>query len=97
MFAVAGAAILLLFRIDKQRLEVGHPGVRHRRLPGRILGPAVRQRLAYTNNMGWEKIVEFHKTLLFPDTFTWVLVLAVHQRDRVGLTAPAPPACSSRR
>src|SRR5439155_25742920 len=91
MFAVGGAALLLLFRIDRQRLKWAIPVfATGGGLAGFWVLPFLR-RIAYTNDMGWEKIVDFRKTL-FPDTFTWVLVLAllsvivsVLMRQRTGL------------
>ena len=75
-FAVAGAAVLTVQRLGRRRLLWA----------GSVLaaGGAVAafwvvpflMRLPYTNDMGWEKIRAFHKTLL-PGSDRWVLLLAL--------------------
>ena len=76
IFAVGGAALLLLFRFDRHRLKWAVPVFATGGALAGFWAIPFLLRLPYTNDMGWEKIVDYRKTL-FPDSFTWVLVLAL--------------------
>ena len=92
LFALAGAAVLTLMRLDRRRLRWT--------LSAAAAGGAVAgfwvlpflARLAYTTDMGWEKITTYRTTLL-PGDLRWVapplalvvtvpLLLVLHHRLR---------------
>ncbi|HEX2192596.1 MAG TPA: hypothetical protein VHH09_05340 [Acidimicrobiales bacterium] len=75
LFALAGAAVILLLR----------PGVARLKFTVTLLGVGgllamfwvlpFYKRLPYTNNMGWEKLTEYQKNL-FPSNLRWIVALA---------------------
>ena len=75
IFALAGAAVILLLR----------PGVARLKFTVTVLGVGgllaafwtlpFYMRLPYTNNMGWEKLTEYQKNL-FPSNIRWIVALA---------------------
>jgi hypothetical protein len=74
-FALAGAAVLTVFRLDRRRL-------RYLLSVGAVAGLLAAfwvlpflARIAYTNDMGWEKIVTYREEL-FPADLRWLLLLA---------------------
>lgn len=76
MFAVGAAGVLLLLRWDGRRLwYLVTVGAAAAAVVGFWAVPFVVN-LPYTNDMGWEKITEYFRTL-FPGHMTWVLPLAV--------------------
>ncbi|MDP9070374.1 MAG: 6-pyruvoyl-tetrahydropterin synthase-related protein [Actinomycetota bacterium] len=74
-FAVAGAAVLTAFRLDRRRLRyvLGVGGVAG--LLAAFWVIPFLFRLPYTNDMGWEKIVTYRKEL-FPHDLRWLVLLA---------------------
>ena len=76
LFALLGAAVLTLMRLDRRRLRW--------MVTAGLAGGAVTAfwvlpfltRLAYTTDMGWEKITTYRKSLL-PADLHWVVALAL--------------------
>ena len=74
-FAIGGAIVLTLMRLDRRRLQWA--------LPVLVVGGALIAfwalpfylRLPYATNMGYEKITNYAATL-FPGKDTWLFVLA---------------------
>ncbi len=91
-FAVGGAVVMLVFRPDRRRIWwLGTAG-----LTGALIAAfwsfPFFMRLAYTNDMGWEKLVTY-RTNLFPGSTSWLLFLAaagalaaIFRRRRTGTT-----------
>jgi hypothetical protein len=91
-FAVGGAVVMLVFRPDRRRFWwLATAG-----LTGALLAAfwsfPFFARLAYTNDMGWEKLVTYRKNL-FPGSLQWLLVIAaagalaaIFRRRRTGTT-----------
>jgi hypothetical protein len=75
IFAVGGAGLLLLFRIDRHRLKWAIPVFFTGGALASFWAVPFLLRLPYTNDMGWEKITDF-RTTLFPSSFMWVVALA---------------------
>ncbi|HUQ39426.1 MAG TPA: hypothetical protein VM030_04680 [Acidimicrobiales bacterium] len=75
-FALAGMFVLLVLRFDRRRtgwlLTVGAVGA----LLAAFWVLPFMARIAYTNDMGWEKLVTYRKTL-FPPGVRWVPWVAV--------------------
>ncbi|HZQ26791.1 MAG TPA: hypothetical protein VFA94_03730, partial [Acidimicrobiales bacterium] len=75
-FALIGAALLLALRFDRQRLKWA--------LPVFLVGGALvafwvipfLMRIAYTNDMGWEKLTAYRSNLV-PHNDRWVALLAL--------------------
>jgi hypothetical protein len=91
LFALAGAALLLLLRPQPSRWKFGITILGVGGLLAAFWSFPFLMRLPYTNNMGWEKITEYGKHL-FPGNLRWLLVMAivgavasVAHRRRVGL------------
>jgi len=76
MFAVAGAVLLLLFRLDRHRLRWAAPALATAGALAAFWVVPFVLRIAYTNDMGWEKIVKWQDSL-FPSNLLWVVYLAV--------------------
>ncbi|HEX9530578.1 MAG TPA: 6-pyruvoyl-tetrahydropterin synthase-related protein, partial [Acidimicrobiales bacterium] len=75
-FALAGWAVLTLMRPARRTLWwTASTGVVGGALVGFWAVPFLA-RLAYTNDMGWEKITTYHKTLL-PASLDWLVALAL--------------------
>ena len=91
MFALAGAALLLLLRPQPSRWRFGVGVLGVGGLLAAFWSFPFLVRLPYTNNMGWEKITAYGENL-FPDNLRWLVLMAavgavtsVMHRRRTGL------------
>jgi hypothetical protein len=75
MFALAGAALLLLLRPGLARLKFTVTVLVVGGLLAAFWTLPFYMRLPYTNNMGWEKLTEYQKNL-FPPNIRWIVALA---------------------
>lgn len=76
IFAVVGAAILLLLKLDRRRIRyLATVGALALALAGFWAIPFIA-RLPYSNDMGWTKVTEYFKAL-FPAHFRLFFVLAI--------------------
>ena len=90
-FALAGAAVLTVFRLDRHRLRylLGFGTVAG--LLAAFWVVPFLARIAYTNDMGWEKIVTYRDEL-FPEDLRWLLLLA-GSAAVVSLLRRSPTGC----
>jgi uncharacterized membrane protein YeaQ/YmgE (transglycosylase-associated protein family) len=76
LFALAGAGVLTLMRLDRRRLLwTATAGLAGGAVAGFWFVPFL-MRLPYTTDMGWEKLTTYRKNL-FPTDLHWVVVLAL--------------------
>ncbi len=91
LFALTGAAVLLLLRPQASRWKFGIAVLGVGGLLAAFWSFPFLIRLPYTNNMGWEKITDYGENL-FPENLRWLVLLAavgavtsVMHRRRAGL------------
>ena len=75
LFALAGAALLLLLRPQLSRWKFGVGALGVGGLLAGFWSLPFLLRLPYTNNMGWEKITAYGENL-FPDNLRWLVLMA---------------------
>ena len=91
-FAIAGSVVMLIFRLDRRRLWwLLSAGLVAGMVAAFWVMPFL-MRIAYTNDMGWEKIVTYRKDL-FPASLRWLpffaaagALAAIARRRRTGTT-----------
>ena len=100
-YALAGAAVLLLFRPSRASLRFAAPVLAVAGLLAGFWVVPFMARLDYTNDMGWEKLVNYSDNL-FPESakllLAWAfvgLVLAIGRRSRTGLFLATMAALSA--
>lgn len=100
IIALAGAAVLLAMKPERKALKRALPVFVVAGLIGAFWVVPFLMRIGYTNDMGWEKLVDY-RNQLFPDAnkvlFVWAalgVVLAVARRSRFGLWVTAMAALS---
>jgi hypothetical protein len=75
LFALAGAAVILLLRPGLARLKFTVTVLGVGGLLAMFWVLPFYVRLPYTNNMGWEKLTQYQKNL-FPPNIRWIVALA---------------------
>ncbi|MDQ3573342.1 MAG: 6-pyruvoyl-tetrahydropterin synthase-related protein, partial [Actinomycetota bacterium] len=101
LFALAGAAVLTILRLDPKRLRYTLSVGAVAGLLGGFWVVPFLFRMPYTNDMGWEKLTDYGKQL-FPSDLRWLLVLgvvgavsSVRDRARTGTFLTAMAALSA--